>query len=505
MIQQDFVLIAPGGKIGVYQGLHKSNLTAIHTPIEALMVAEFARKKGFSVSIIDANALNMTPDDVAEAVKDINPYLTVIFSEGNQVNASTQTMPEAGATATAIKNTTPDNKVMITGHHPTALPKQTLTEENVDFVACGEPYYTMVELVQALKATSTPNFSEVRGLWWKKDGISIGNRPAPLVQDINDEIGGFAFDLLPPLDKYYRAHNWQSLADGKRTTSVVVQTTFGCPFHCYYCMIQSIFRPGEKALGYTEGRNSYRYLSPKIVVNQLEKLINQYGFLMVRIYDELFAFNPSHVKEFCNEIINRGLAPRLNIWAYARINTTKDWMLDLMYQAGFKTLAFGVESGSKNVRDHVDKGFGQDDIFTVVDKVHKSGLEIIANYIYGLPWDTPETMQETLDLAKSLNTMWYNGYCAMAYPGSALYKEAVEKNWQLPNSWSGYSQHSEDMLPLSTEKMAAGEVISFRDKAFTEYFSNPVYLAMVEKKFGSKAVEDIRAMTAVKLTRKFAS
>ena len=78
------------------------------------------------------------------------------------------------------------------------------------------------------------------------------------------------------------------------------------------------------------------------------------------------------------------------------------------------------------------------------------------------------SMRETLDLAKELNCEFANFYSAMAYPGSPLYKMAVEKGWDLPESWGGYSQHSYDSKPLRTEKVPAASVIKFRDEAFHE-------------------------------------
>ena len=81
-------------------------------------------------------------------------------------------------------------------------------------------------------------------------------------------------------------------------------------------------------------------------------------------------------------------------------------------------------------------------------------------------------MQETLDLALELNTEFANFYSAMAYPGSPLYQQAVANGWPLPATWSGYSQHAVDTLPLPTRHLPAGEVLKFRDHAFQQYFTH---------------------------------
>jgi radical SAM superfamily enzyme YgiQ (UPF0313 family) len=178
-------------------------------------------------------------------------------------------------------------------------------------------------------------------------------------------------------------------------------------------------------------------------------------------------------------------------------------MAEKLIRAGFRWLCFGIESGSARVRNDVNKGFDESMIINCMDRVRSAGVNVIANYIFGLPEDDISSMQETLDLALSLNTEFANFYSAMAYPGSQLYDLAVEENWPLPEKWSGYSQHSVDTRPLPTKHLIGGEVLRFRDHAFQVYFTNPAYLTLVERKFGTAAAAHIREMTAYKLVRRF--
>jgi anaerobic magnesium-protoporphyrin IX monomethyl ester cyclase len=216
----------------------------------------------------------------------------------------------------------------------------------------------------------------------------------------------------------------------------------------------------------------------------------------------MFVLNPRHVEGICDEIIARKLD--LNIWAYARFDTVRDNMLDKLKRAGFQWLAFGVEAANARVRDDVQKGFGQEDIFKTINRVRAADIYVIANYIFGLPEDDHATMQETLDMAVELNAEFANFYCAMAYPGSQLYTMAMAEGWPLPQTWTGYSQHSVDMLPLPTKHIPASEVIRFRDQAFQDFFKNKKYLDMVNQKFGPATVEHIREMASHKLERQFA-
>ena len=134
-----------------------------------------------------------------------------------------------------------------------------------------------------------------------------------------------------------------------------------------------------------------------------------------------------------------------------------------------------------------------------------AGINIIGNYIFGLPEDTLDTMQQTLDLAIDLNCEFANFYCAMAYPGSPLYQQAIDRGWRLPHSWSGYSQHAVDTLPLPTRHVSAGDVLRFRDEAFHRYFSNPRYVDLVGATFGEATVAHVKQMTSHRLERMHAS
>ena len=128
----------------------------------------------------------------------------------------------------------------------------------------------------------------------------------------------------------------------------------------------------------------------------------------------------------------------------------------------------------------------------------------MANFIFGLPDDDLETMQETLDMAKEYNFEYVNFYMAMAYPGSQLYNDAVKQGIKLPGTWHGYGQLTSETLPMPTKYLSAAEVMRFRDNAFQDYFSNPKYLEMVRQKFGSKVVEHIQDMLKLKIQRKYA-
>src|SRR5207249_11636989 len=110
--------------------------------------------------------------------------------------------------------------------------------------------------------------------------------------------------------------------------------------------------------------------------------------------------------------------------------------------------------------------------------------------------------QQTLDLALEVNADFANFYSAMAYPGSHLYRTALEKGLRLPMEWHHYSQHAYDTTPLPNEHLSSAEILRFRDHAFQTYFSHGPYLEMVRGRFGPGTVEHIHRMSAVPLPRR---
>ena len=192
------------------------------------------------------------------------------------------------------------------------------------------------------------------------------------------------------------------------------------------------------------------------------------------------------------------------MWAYSRVDTVKNPnVLKIVKNAGIKWLALGIESANKKVRLEVTKGKFEDvDVKNVVKQVHDAGIEVMANYIYGLPGDTKETIEETLKLSLELCTSGWNTYAAMALPGSLLYKEALQKGYDLPETYSGYSFHGYDTVCLPTEKLKNWEVLKLRDEAFIKYHTDKNFLDRIEQKFGIVQKNNIIKMTKTKLKRK---
>jgi len=481
----DIVLINPGDRKQVYQDLGK-DYSAIEPPFWIAVIAAYLRNKGIRVAIIDANAENIAPEEIARKVNQLNPFLSAVIVYGSQPSASTQNMDIAARICKALKEET-IARVAIGGLHPTALPKQTLEETNVDFVIEGEGPNTLEKLLSVLKS-GKGDFSKVDGLWFYDNGVIRNNCRTTLIESLDTGLPVAAWDLLPM--QLYRAHNWHCFDDiERRMPYAAIYTSLGCPYSCVFCCINALF-----------GKPGIRYRNPELVVDEIGILVKRYRVRNIKIVDELFVLDERHYMKIVDLLLEKGYD--LNIWAYARVDTVKTENLEKMKKAGINWLALGIESANPFVREGVSKQMRVKDVKNIVRNIQDSGIRVIGNYIFGLPEDTRETMQETLDMAMDLNCEFANFYCAMAYPGSKLYDIAIKEGWELPKEWHGFSQHSYETLPLPTKHIGAKEVLRFRDEAFHAYFTNPGYLNMIEASFGEKVKKHIQEMTAGRLKRK---
>ena len=485
----DLVIIHPGAAHGIY-GQLGDQLTAVEPPLWCRLIAGYVIDRGFSVQIIDAEAEGKDPAQVAVDVFAYRPRLVCLAVYGHQPSASTQQMYAAGLIAKAIKLMSPALIIMV-GGHVSALPERTMKEEAIDFACVGEGPITIVGLLEQLVSNQFDNHfsvTEVPGLvWGPKNKIRV-NPSAPLIEDLSQLHGNVWHKL--PMSKY-RAHNWQCMDGNPRQPYASVYTTLNCPFACSFCCISAPYQ-------------SRRYFmrDPKEVVTEILFLNRRYGVKTFKIIDEMFILNERHYTTICKGLIESGVADELNIWAYARVDTVKPETLTMLRQAGFRWLALGIESGSKYVRDGAQKRLKNDDITSVVRAIQAAGINVIGNYIFGLPDDDMESMRATLNLALMLNTEFANFYSAMAYPGSPLYVQAVKEGWDLPPDWRSFSQHNSDCFPMHSQHLKNSAILKFRDEAFQIYFSSSVYQHMIRDKFGQEAVDHINQMLRYKLPRK---
>jgi anaerobic magnesium-protoporphyrin IX monomethyl ester cyclase len=497
MKKLDILFVHPNASRKIYQDLSK-DFSAIEPPIWAAMLCKYIANKGYSVGLLDCEADRISSNEAAQRIIDINPKVVCLVAYGQQPSASTQNMVGIIEIMNLLKDT---NIVRVyTGPHPSSLPVRTIQDDPNALVCQGEGPRTLETLLQVTDYNDYSQLSKVPGLWYRNKDTNqiLGNSPALLISNLDDEL-----DMLPTeylqLDKY-RTANWHSWTNENNTKPFAsIYTSLGCPFKCGFCMINSPFNNGDNK------NNTFRNWSPENIIKKFEFFAAN-GITNIKIADEMFVYKRQHFLELCNLIIERKY--KFNMWAYARIDTIKEEYLEILKNAGVNWLGLGIESANQVVRQEVTKGrFQELNIRDIVHKVKSYGIGAGGNYIFGLPKDNYESMNQTLQLALDLKTDYANFYCAMAYPGSQLHRDFSKNNpMALPENnnigWIGYSQHAYETFNLPTEYLTNAEILKFRDDAFEKYFTNPEYLATMTSKFGVHFKNEMDRMLSIKLKRR---
>jgi len=508
----DVLFIIPNNSNGIYQNL-SNKYSAIETPTWSLLLAQSCRSQNFKVAILDCLAENLSDQDAYLRIKSLNPRLLCFVVYGQNVNAGTTNMSGATRLAKFLKDKDKSYKISFIGSHVQALPVETLkNEKEIDFVFSNEGVYALWNVLK-LNNFEDENLKKINGIVFRDLSNSVIFNPAEKLvpqSRMDIDMPGYAWDLLPYKKKYfdlYRSPMWHAeYIEEQRTPYAALQTSLGCQFKCEFCMINILNRNDEQEIGVAGNYSSMRFWSPEFIIKEFDKLIS-YGVKTIRIVDEMFLLNPKYYLPICNLLKERNKDDSLRLWAYSRIDTIKNHkILDIVRKAGIKWLCLGIESGDKKIRLEVAKGKFEDvDVKKIVKAVHDADIDIMANYIYGLPGDTKETIEKTFELSKELCTRAWNTYAAMALPGSQLYKNAVDQKIKLPENYEGYSFHSYNSQPLPTDTLSAGEILKIRDQKFTEYHTDKNFLIKIKEKFGDNAVNNIAEMTSVKIKRKLYS
>ena len=466
----DCLFISPDSSRESYQGLAQ-DYSAIELPTWAVLLAGALRSQ-FEVSILDPLAEGLTDEQAVARVLDAKPRYVCFVVYGQNPNSGTTNMAGAERLARLLKAACAIPLVFI-GSHVSALPEQSLALPYVDYVLPGDGLQALEFLLE---------YGAVPQVMWSRPSSSFE---------------GYAWDMLPDFFSRYRAHDWHANY-GARSPAAAIYTSLGCPFKCEFCMINLVNRSRPSQLDASESAG-IRKLDIRGVLAEFEHLRDR-GVRNVRISDEMFFLDRRHYAPIVQGLIERNLG--LNLWAYARVDTVRPEYLSDFKRAGINWLALGIEAGNQSIRREASKGSFEDtDVRQVVREIQAHGINVVGNYIFGLPDDTLDTMMQTLDLALELRTEHANFYPCMALPGSPLARRALTDGaLEGPRTWSSYGFLAYDCVPLPTKMLSAAEVLRFRDEAWHTYFTDPGYLELVERKFGTS--EHLRKQAAVPLKRK---
>ena len=313
--QLDILFVHANAASAIYQAL-ASEHSAIETPIWAGMLAQSVRSRGFGTAILDCEAERLSAVSAVEIVKAHNPRIVCFVVYGQQPSASTQNMTGATLLSNLVKDELPGSKTLFVGPHVAAGAGQLLRKEtSIDFACQNEGVYTIHNLLEVENLDDVASLEKVNGLAFRKTSTDVHVNPVGLIvakKNLEIDLPGIAWDLLPSPDKY-RTTGWHSWTnDSEKSPFASIYTSLGCPYRCSFCMINIINRTKAGTSISSQDSNVFRWWSPEFIIGEFDKIAAM-GIKNVKIADELFVLNPNHFLLICDLIIERGY--HFNIWA----------------------------------------------------------------------------------------------------------------------------------------------------------------------------------------------
>ncbi len=347
-------------------------------------LAETLRVNGFNVNIIDSQ-LGYTIEDIIQQVKKINPDL-IAFSLISFKTISHKKL------VTGIREAMPDALLVAGGPHVSSLRGSILTEmEDLDYGIILDGEQSLLDLIKGMDE------SQISGLIYRKENEII----------INDATLEADLDKIP----------WPKYEDfelDRYGYGMCIVTSRGCPYRCIYCSCNVI---GKK----------FRTRSAKSVVEEIKYWYDK-GYREFGLQED----NPTFIKERMHEICQRVIDLKFDglvLQAGNGLRTDKidSELLDHMYEAGFRRIAFGIESASNKVLKAMRKGLTFEQSDHAVRLACEKGFFVSLFFLIGTPGENWSDLEESFDFALKYPVSDVSFYNLVPMPNTELW-DYVEKN-----------------------------------------------------------------------------
>ncbi|MDP8247473.1 MAG: radical SAM protein [Candidatus Tritonobacter lacicola] len=378
-----------------------------HFPIYQAYLAALMLGEGLDVSVIDATLDLLDTRAFIKKLGDAHGDICVIETSTPSFPLDIQTMravkEELGMTIIAI------------GPHTSIYHKEVMTEHLfIDYIVRGEYEATVLELIKYIQENGDP--AGVSGITYRTGGDIAVNEDRPYIQDL-DSLPYPARDLYA----WERYHEPNFIA----LPWITMITSRGCPFKCTFCLWPQVM--------YGHG---FRARSPANVVSEMEYCVNRYRPGEIFFDDDTFTIGKGRVHQICSLISEKGMDI---IWScMGRVDTVDDEMLSSMYRAGCRKIKFGVETGSPRIMAAIKKNIDLSKVPRAFEAAKRCGLEVHGTFMIGLPGETPETVRETVSLAKILPNDSLQFSIATPFPGTEFYEDCRRNGLLVTEDWSNY-------------------------------------------------------------------
>ncbi len=386
--------------------------------------------------LVDAPPHDLGTEDVLRIARD---YELVI------VHTSAPTLRGDAGLAEALKSRNPDVQVGFVGAHAAVLPEETLrASEAIDFVGRKEFDYTCRDV-----ALGRP-LAEIEGLSFRRDGTIVHNSARALIADMDE--------LPSVMDVYRRDLEIERYFIGYLKHPYISHYTGrGCPAQCTFCLWPQ-----------TVGGHKYRARSPEGVAREMALAKDLFPQVKEFFFDDdtFTAYQP-RAREIAKHLGKLGLTWSCN----ARANVNRE-TLQTMRDNGLRLLLVGYESGDQRILDNIKKGIRLEQARAFTRHCRELGIAIHGTFILGLPGETRETIRATIEFAKSLDVFSVQVSLAAPYPGTELYRQALENGWFAGDARL-VDAHGQQSAALEYDGLSRDEIFRSVERFYRAYYFRP--------------------------------
>lgn len=357
------------------------------------------------VEIIDCQINNYSVEDFTKKINQ---------SQANYVGISLLTSEYAeimDIAANAVKAADPSIVVIAGGVHVTTQPHQVMENLNIDYGCHGEGEYLLKDLMMHLvKGSPLPT----TGLIYR-DEQHVIVQPRSVVDNIS-ELPWPDYDLVD-YQAYLNSVPRHGANRFPQLPGMYLIVSRGCPVGCSFCQVEMI--SGKKI----------RMRDPEDILDEIEFLKKRYGLKSIVFLDDNLFLMRKRAKRLLEGMISRKLNISWQAAAFA-IFAMDDEMIDLMRDAGCKSVNCAIESGSQRVLEEIIQKPIKDlkEIPKLINKIKDRGINVLANFIIGLPGETWSEIRETIHFAEHCNADYVKFFIAVPLVGTKLTDMAINMN-----------------------------------------------------------------------------
>jgi len=402
--------------------------------------------------LIDAPPHGITLDQIVPQARD---YDLVIM------HSSTPTFASDIATARALKNVNPKLKVGMVGANVAIDPRRSLEKaEPIDFVTAKDYDFTVRDVAQG------KDFAEIAGLCYRDNNGDIQETAARTTLTDMDELPFvtpvYQRDLK--IENYfigYLKHPYISFYSGR-----------GCKSRCTFCLWPQ-----------TIGGHKYRTRSVEHVIEEIRwakaamPQVKEFFF-----DDDTFTDDLPRAEAIARELGKLGVEWSCN----AKANVPRE-TLKVLRDNGLRLLLVGYESGNQQILHNIKKGMRVEVAKRFTKDCHDLGITIHGTFIMGLPGETKETIQETIRFAREINPHTLQVSIAAPYPGTFLYKQAMENGWLGNTDQNLVDDHGVQIAALNYPHLSHTEIFHSVEEFYRRfYFRAPKIASIVGEMLTSR-------------------